>query len=348
MNHVKVREIIPIKELHKQLPLSRDDSKKILRHRQEIKNILNGSDNRLILLIGPCSAWPNQAVIEYARRLAKINQDVKQSIKIVMRVYPHKPRTTIGWHGSLLQPDIFSEVNINQGLAYTRQMMLDVIKLDLPIAAEVLNLNLHEYLADLLSWVAIGARSSENQEHRIYASSLDIPVGLKNPTHGDLEIAMNSITAAQHSHSMVHNNSQFSTFGNKYSHLVLRGGNKQSNFSKSELTKIKNLYADKQLYNPAVIIDVSHDNSIFNNVKDYKKQPINIHKILNNLKYEKDLSRLIKGFMVESFIKDGNQEININCQDDINLEGLSLTDPCIGWDETEKLIYNIYESRLLT
>ena len=345
MNHVKIREITPIKELHNQLPLSDEDSKKILRHRQEIKNIINGSDNRLILLIGPCSAWPCDAVVEYAKRLAKLNQKVQQHLKIIMRVYPHKPRTSIGWHGALFQPDIFAEVDINKGLFYSRQMMLEVIKLNLPVAAEILNLNLHEYLADLLSWVAIGARSSENQEHRVYASSLDIPVGLKNPTHGDLEIAINSIIVAQHSHSMVYNNSQFTTFGNKYAHLVLRGGNKKPNFSKKELARLNILLTEKRITNPALLVDVSHDNSIIDNIKHYKNQTQNIIKILNFLEGEERLNKLVKGFMVESFLQDGNQEINLKHREEVNLDGLSLTDPCIGWESTENLIYKLYENR---
>ena len=339
MNHVKVRELISIKDLHNQLPLSSDDSKKILRHRQEIKNILNGTDNRLVLLIGPCSAWPDQAVIEYARRLAKINNEVNEHLKIVMRVYPHKPRTTIGWHGALLQPDIYSEIDINKGLYYSRAMMLEVIQLGLPIAAEVLNINLHDYLSDLLSWVAVGARSSENQEHRVYASGLEIPVGLKNPTHGSLEVAINSILSAQHPHAMIYNNHQVNTAGNPYAHLVLRGGNKKPNFSIAELDLVSKLCTAKNIQNPAAIIDVSHDNSILENVKCHTNQPKSILNILKSLQSHNHIQNLVKGFMVESFLEDGNQKID----QDVSLNGLSLTDPCIGWDKTMKLIYELSE-----
>lgn len=339
MNHVKVRELISIKDLHKQLPLSSVDSKNILQQRQEIKKILNGTDNRLILLIGPCSAWPDRAVIEYARRLAAINNIVCKQLKIIMRVYPHKPRTTIGWHGALLQPDIHSEIDINKGLYYSRAMMLEVIRIGLPIAAEVLNINLHDYLSDLLSWVAIGARSSENQEHRVYASSLNIPVGLKNPTHGSLEVAINSIVSAQHPHAMIYNNHQVNTFGNPFAHLVLRGGNKKPNFSIAELNTVNKLFTNKNIQNPATIIDVSHDNSILENVKCHTNQPKAILNIVQSLRGHKKLQNLIKGFMVESFLEDGNQCIG----EDINLNGLSLTDPCIGWEKTVKLIYDLAE-----
>lgn len=339
MNHVKVRELISTKDLHKQLPLSSDDSKKILRHRQEIKNILNGTDNRLILLIGPCSAWPDRAVVEYARRLAQINNEVCEHLKIIMRVYPHKPRTTIGWHGALLQPDIYSEIDINKGLYYSRAMMLEVIQLGLPVAAEVLNTNLHDYLSDLLSWVAIGARSSENQEHRVYASGLDIPVGLKNPTHGSLEIATNSILSSQHPHAMIYDNHQVNTLGNPYAHLVLRGGNKKPNFSIDELDLVNKLFTEKNIQNPATIIDVSHDNSILEKVKCHTNQPKSILNVVKNLQNHKNLQNLVKGFMVESFLEDGNQDIGA----DISLNGLSLTDPCIGWDKTIKLIYELAE-----
>lgn len=338
MNHT-IQELIPTKDILRLLPLSKEDEQSILQHRQEIKNILSGIDNRLILIVGPCSAWPNLAVLEYAKRLQYLYQKVSNKIKIVMRVYPHKPRTTLGWHGALMQPDPYQEININQGIKYSREMMLAVVKLGLPVASEILNINLHQYFIDLLSWVAIGARSSENQEHRLFASYLDIPTGLKNPTHGSLEIAVNSILTAQHKHSIVLDNYQINTSGNDFSHLVLRGGNKQPNFFNENLELVSKLFIKNNIQNPSIIIDVNHDNSIKNNIPDYTTQSHNIFSILNNIKKKSNLQKIVKGFMVESFIEDGNQKIYSGNK--INLNGLSITDPCIGWNETEELIMEL-------
>lgn len=338
MNH-SIQKLISSKEILNVLPLSEKNVQNILIHRQEIKNILSGADNRLLLIIGPCSAWPDLAVLKYAKLLAELEKKVFKKIKIVMRVYPHKPRTTLGWHGSLMQPDPFAAVDINQGIKYSRKMMLEVVKLGLPIASEILNINLHSYFLDLLSWVGIGARSSENPEHRLFASYLDVPTGLKNPTHGSLEIAINSILTAQHPHTIVLDGCQISTMGNKFAHLVLRGGNKKPNFSNENIELINKLFLKHNLLNPAVIIDVNHDNSITNNIANYKLQPHNIFNILENVKTISDCQKIIKGFMVESFLEDGNQDLNL--KDNLNLNGLSITDPCIGWELTEKLIMDI-------
>lgn len=338
MNHT-IKEIISTKDLHAQLPISEECRQNIYNHRLAIKNILNGADKRLILIVGPCSAWPNTAVLEYAHRLKNISEKVANKIKIIMRVYTHKPRTTIGWQGSVMQPDPFKSIDINLGLKYSRAMMLDVVNLDIPIASEILNINLHNYFIDLLSWVAIGARSSENQEHRLFASYLDLPTGLKNPTHGSLEVAVNSIIAAQHKHSILLNNHQINTIGNEFAHLVLRGGNKKPNFSNTNLELIHKLFTKSKVKNPAIIIDVSHDNSIKNNKYDYNLQSENIFATIQNIQKNPNLTKIVKGFMIESFLEDGNQKLDINKQ--INLDGLSITDPCIGWKKTETLIMNL-------
>lgn len=337
MNGVKVRELVPCSELLKKLPLPAKDSKNISKHRQDIKNILAGKDNRLLLIIGPCSAWPNTAVLDYAKRLANLANKYKDKIKIVMRVYPHKPRTAIGWQGALLQPDPFKSPDINAGLHYCREMMLKVAALDLPIAAEILNPNLHEYFIDLLSWVAIGARSSENQEHRIFASSLDIAVGIKNPTHGNLNVAVDSIISAQHTHAMVHKEAQFDTSGNQFAHLVLRGANKQHNYDLNSLNKVYEHLITAKATNPSTIIDVSHDNCHQNQQKNHKSQPEIINEIMHQTAENSPLQKFVKGFMVESFINCGRQDLN---NESLNMEGLSITDACIGWSDTEKLIEN--------
>lgn len=344
MNYVKIRELITAKELHNLLPLDSENGKIIANHRQEIKRILSGEDKRLLLLVGPCSAWPQQAVLDYAILLRELSQKVQKSIKIVMRVYPQKPRTILGWGGASLQPDPFANTDINQGLMYSRKMMLDVIDLGLPIAAEILYTNMHNYYIDLISWVAIGARSSENQEHRIFASSLDIPTGIKNPTHGSLNIAVNSIIAAQNPHTSIIDNFQAHTFGNPYAHLVLRGGNNQPNYANQNLLFIDNLFQVHKIKNPSVIIDVNHDNSIVNKIKDYTSQPSNVLNIINNIKNIPNLKKLVKGFMVESFIHEGKQSINLVNSNQTNLQGLSVTDPCISWEKTEELILKLHHS----
>jgi 3-deoxy-7-phosphoheptulonate synthase len=338
MNH-KIKKIISAEELDCLLPISEECKHNICNHRQEIKNILSGKDKRLILIIGPCSAWPNVAVLEYANRLKVLSNKVADKLKIIIRVYTHKPRTTIGWQGSVMQPDPLKNIDINLGLKYSREMMLDVVKLNIPIASEILNISLHNYFIELLSWVAIGARSSENQEHRLFSSYLDLPTGLKNPTHGSLEVAVNSILTAQHKHSILLNNHLINTNGNEFAHLVLRGGNKKPNFSNANLEFVNQLFIKNEVQNPSVIIDVSHDNSIKNNKYDYNLQSINIFKIIKNIKKNPNLTKIVKGFMVESFLEDGNQKIDI--EKEVNLGGLSITDPCIGWEQTEKLIINL-------
>ncbi|MDF1756951.1 MAG: 3-deoxy-7-phosphoheptulonate synthase [Legionellaceae bacterium] len=341
MNYVKIKELITFKDLVNILPLSDENSKDILRHRQEIKEILQGKDKRLILIVGPCSAWPKTAVLEYASRLAILNNKVKHSLKIIMRVYPQKPRSTIGWSGAIFQSDPFSKQDTNEGLKYIREMMLKVVDLGLPIAAEILYTNFHAYYLDLLSWVAIGARSSENQEHRAFASGLDIPTGLKNPTHGSLNIAINSVIAAQNSHPAIFENFESRTHGNKFAHLVLRGGNNKSNYSNTNLQLVNKLMKKNEILNPTVLIDVSHDNSIIKNKKNYREQPQILMSILNNISKDNQLKSLVKGFMIESFIEDGRQDIDLSNPSATNLNGLSLTDPCIDWQETEKLILKL-------
>lgn len=345
MNYEKIQELITAKDLNTLYPLPKEKFKAILQHRQEIKNILNGQDNRLILIIGPCSAWPKEAVLTYAQHLADLNNKVKDKLKIVMRIYPQKPRTILGWSGAIFQPDIFSDTDINSGLKYVRDMMLKVINLDLPIAAEILYPNFQKYYLDLLSWVAIGARSSENQEHRAFASALDIPTGLKNPTHGSLNIAINSIVAAQNSHTTIISDHQAKTYGNKYAHLVLRGGNNQPNYTPEHLKLAYELMISHNIHNKSIIIDVNHDNSVINEVKSHKNQPKTIENILDTISQNHTIKNLVKGFMVESFIEDGKQTIDTKNPLLTKLNGLSLTDPCIGWEDTEKLIIELAKSK---
>ncbi|MDP3704764.1 MAG: 3-deoxy-7-phosphoheptulonate synthase [Legionellaceae bacterium] len=341
MNYVKIKELISSEDLIKQRPLSTENALSILQHRKEIKAILDGRDNRKLIIVGPCSAWPKEAVIEYANRLAMLNTRVKHALKIVMRVYPQKPRTLLGWSGAVFQPDPFTPVDINEGMQYTRDMIMRVIELDLPVAAEALYTHFQDCYLELLSWVAIGARSSENQEHRVFASAVDIPIGMKNPTHGSINIALNSVIAAQNPHPAIFNGYESRTLGNPYAHLVLRGGDNKPNFSNENLDEVNQIIKKHPIMNPAVIIDVNHDNSIIDDVRDYRQQPESIFRILESLSKRSELENLVKGFMIESFIKDGNQALDQVSPSTIDLGGLSLTDPCIGWEGTERLILSL-------
>src|SRR3990167_10472917 len=235
MNYTIIKKLPKVESLLQAFPLTHTACIKIAEDRKEVKDILAGNDKRLLIIVGPCSAWPKEAVFEYAKRLAKVNEKVKKTLKLVMRVYIQKPRTTKGWTGPVNQPDVFSSPDIEAGIRYTRDMMVKVIEMGLPIADEALFTHNAKGFLELLSWVAIGARSAEDQEHRIFASSIDCPVGMKNPTHGSLKIGVNGVVAAQHPHVVVFDGYEVETDGNPYVHIVLRGSNEKSNFSIAHL-----------------------------------------------------------------------------------------------------------------
>jgi 3-deoxy-7-phosphoheptulonate synthase len=309
------------------------------KHRTEIEAILSGKDQRLVVVVGPCSAWPDTAVLEYAERLKKLNDKVSHALKLVMRVYIQKPRTIKGWTGPVNQPDPLSPPDIAAGALYCRKLMTQVVEMGLPIADEALFTHNARGFIELLSWVAIGARSSEDQEHRIFASGIDCPVGIKNPTHGSIKIGVNGVVAAQHSHYIVLDGNEVETDGNQYAHLVLRGSNDRPNYSLADISEVAEQCNKNNVYNPAVIIDVSHDNCVVNGVKDHNAQAGIILEVVNNLKTNPELKTLVKGFMLESFIKPGKQ--NAETANPIDLCGLSITDPCLGWDDTEALLLKL-------
>ena len=323
------------------IPLSQKGQQSVLDNRREVKNILEGKDERLLIIVGPCSAWPKEAVLEYAKRLAGLNKKVQHALKLVMRVYIQKPRTTKGWTGPVNQPDPLAYPDIELGAKYTREMMVRVIEMGLPIADEALFTHNSEGFLELLSWVAIGARSAEDQEHRIFASLIDVAVGLKNPTQGSLAVGVNSVVAAQHNHVTVFNDYEVQTHGNPYAHLVLRGSHQGTNYSVGHLEEVKRYMDFHQVKNPAIIIDVSHDNCLINGKKEYNKQPEIIFKIINNLQARPDLKKLVKGFMLESFLKEGCQKIEVENPLAMDMGGLSITDPCLGWEDTEKLLLDL-------
>jgi 3-deoxy-7-phosphoheptulonate synthase len=343
MNYTKIKKLPSVEEIIQLIPLSDAGHEKIMRDRREIKNILEGHDDRLLMIIGPCSAWPKEGVYEYARRLVELNAKVNDTLKIVMRLYIQKPRTTKGWTGPVNQPDPFATPDIEAGIHYSREMMVRVVEMGLPIADESLFTNNARGFSELVSWFAIGARSTEDQEHRVFASATDCPVGMKNPTHGSIEVGINSIIAAQHPHMATIDQYAVQTHGNAHAHLVLRGSNKEPNYSLSHLEEVKHYMELHAVKNPALLIDVSHDNCLVNGKKDYRLQPQIIFDIINNLKARPDLRKYLKGFMVESYLKEGCQKLDENNPSLIDLEGLSITDPCLGWSKTENLLLTLAE-----
>lgn len=343
MNCTLLKRLPTKEDIIRSLPLSLECHRNVLQHRHEIKEILNGKDNRLLIIIGPCSAWPDEAVIEYANRLLELSCKVKHALKIVMRTYVQKSRTITGWGGAVNQPDPFAVPDIEAGIKYSRRMMLKVVEMGLPIADEALSAYNSKVFLDLLSWVAIGARSSENLEHRVFASAIDCPVGLKNPTHGSLNIGVNSVVVAQDSHVTIVDGYEAQTQGNPYAHLVLRGSGGEPNYSINHLEMTKLLFEQYKIANPAVIVDTSHSNCFINGKKDYRIQPKIVFDVIESIKSRPDIKKLIKGFMLESFLKEGSQSLESLDSVTIDRGGLSITDPCIGWNQTEETLLRLKE-----
>jgi len=341
MNYTRIKKLPPVEEIIQLYPLLDAGHEKIMHDRREIKNILEGKDHRLLMIVGPCSAWPKNAVLEYANRLVELNEVVKQSLKIVMRMYIQKPRTTKGWTGPVNQPDPYAEPDIEAGIHYVREMMVKVVEMGLPIADECLFTHNARGFSELVSWFAIGARSSEDHEHRIFASAANCPVGMKNPTHGSIAIGVNSVVAAQHPHIAAIDRYAVQTLGNPHAHLVLRGCNQAPNYSLAHLEEVKNHMTAHQVKNPAVIIDASHDNCVINGKKDHRAQSAIILEVMQYLKNRPDLRKLMKGFMIESYLKEGNQKLETCSASTIDLNGLSITDPCLGWDQTQELLLKL-------
>lgn len=309
------------------------------RRDQEIADILSGRDQRLMLIIGPCSADREDAVLDYITRLAELQEKVKDKLYFVPRIYTNKPRTTgDGYKGMASQPDPEKKPNMLEGLISIRKMhMRAVAETGFTCADEMLYPENHSYLSDILSYVAVGARSVENQQHRLVASGVGIPCGMKNPTSGGLSIMLNSITAAQHKHTFVYRGWEVDTPGNPYAHAILRGfsnhhGEAAPNYHIEDLELLWRLYQEKKgLQNKAVIIDTNHSNS----GKDPFAQPRICREVLYSMKYSEELRGFVKGFMIESYLEDGCQPIGGG------IYGKSITDPCLGWEKTQRLVYDL-------
>lgn len=307
-----------------------------------LKNIFEGKDDRLLLVIGPCSADREDAVLDYIGRLRTVQEKVRDKIVIVPRIYTNKPRTTgDGYKGMLHQPDPHESENMLKGLIAIRKLHIKALQeTGFSCADEMLYPENHFYLSDVLSYVAVGARSVENQFHRLTASGLDIPVGMKNPTSGDLAVMMNSIRAAQHPHTFVYTGWEVNSKGNTLAHAILRGsvdryGQTIPNYHYEDLQTLCQMYAQAGLANPAVIVDTNHSNS----AKKYDEQPRIAMEIMHSTRCDKDIYKLVKGLMIESYIEDGAQS------PDCGVYGKSITDPCLGWEKTERLIFELADLR---
>ena len=335
-----IRQLPTPEELKRQFPIN-EDIEKIKDERDVVlKNIFEGKDSHFLLIIGPCSADNEEAVLDYLSRLKKVQEKVQDKIFMVPRVYTNKPRTKgVGYKGMLHQPDPEGNEDMLAGIIAIREMHTRVVKeTGFTCAEEMLYPENHRYLSDLLSYVAIGARSVEDQLHRIVASGIGIPAGMKNPTGGDITVMMNSISAAQSRQKFLYRGWEVKTTGNPMAHAILRGfvdayGRSHANYHYEDLMGLIKNYEETGLKNPAVIIDCNHANS----GKDYMEQ-IRISKdVLHSRHVSKDIRKIVKGLMIESYIEDGNQAIGDG------IYGKSITDPCLGWEKSERLIMELAE-----
>ncbi|MCQ2575450.1 MAG: 3-deoxy-7-phosphoheptulonate synthase [Treponema sp.] len=325
-------------EVKEQYPVTGKVSKIVEEKRAEVKAVFEGRSDKMILIIGPCSADREDAVLDYMGRLVAVQEKVKDKILLVPRIYTNKPRTTgEGYKGLLHQPDPNQKPDMFKGLVACRRLHMKAVEeTGFVFADEMLYPDNYQYLDDILGYVAVGARSVENQEHRLVASGIEVPVGMKNPTSGDYAVMMNAIQAAQHQHTFIYRGWEVHSGGNNTAHAILRGstnkhGNNQQNYHYEDLIRLCDAYASRELANPAAIIDTNHSNSN----KKPLEQPRIVMDVLNSMAHSEDIKKLVKGFMIESYIEDGSQKIGEG------VYGKSITDPCLGWEKSEKLIYDI-------
>ncbi len=324
-----VKKEFPLTERMQQVKAVRDES---------IRAIFDGSSDKFLLIIGPCSADHREPVLEYISRLRRVQEQVADKIIIIPRIYTNKPRTTgQGYKGMLHQPDPEAMPDMYKGIVAIRELHMTALRdYDFSCADEMLYPDNHRYLSDLLSYVAVGARSVENQQHRLTASGVGIPVGMKNPTGGDLSVMMNSIVAAQSGHTFIYRGWEVSTDGNPYAHAILRGyidyaGRSASNYHYEDLLRVEELYEKSNLTNPSIIVDTNHNNS----GKKCLEQVRIAKDIVHSRNQNGDIKRLVKGLMIESYLEDGAQGTGEH------IFGKSITDPCLGWEKTEQLILDI-------
>ena len=339
MNMNFIRKLPIPMDIKAEFPLSDALAARKVENDKEIADVFAGKSDRLALIIGPCSADREDAVIEYICRLRDLQEKVKDKVLIIPRIYTNKPRTTgDGYKGMLHQPDPTEAPDLLRGIIAIRKIHIRAIEeTGFSCADEMLYPENYRYLSDILSYVAIGARSVENQQHRLTASGLDIPVGLKNPTGGDISVMMNSITAAQHPHAFLYRGWEVQTAGNPLAHAILRGyvdkhGKSHPNYHYEDLRDLYATYAASGLVNMGVIVDTNHANS----GKMYLEQSRIVKEVLHSCRHSADIKKMIKGFMIESYLEDGCQKIGPDA-----VYGKSITDPCLGWEKTERLVLDI-------
>ncbi len=325
-------------DIKEQYPLKAEYAERKIHRDREIADIFTGADDRLVLVIGPCSADREDSVLHYISRLAEVQEKVKDKILIIPRIYTNKPRTTgDGYKGMIHQPDPERAADMLEGLVAIRRLHTRAIEeTGFFCADEMLYPENYRYLSDLLAYVAIGARSVENQQHRLTASGIDIPVGMKNPTGGDISVMLNSITAAQHSHTFLYRGWECVSSGNPLAHAILRGyvnrhGESLPNYHYEDLIHLYREYSARNLANMALLVDTNHANS----GKKYLEQERICKEVLHACRHSAEIKSYVKGFMIESYLVDGAQKIGGG------VYGQSITDPCIGWEKTERLILDI-------
>lgn len=327
-------------EIREQFPLPAEFAAVKARRDQEVKDIIEGRSDRFLVLIGPCSADNEDSVLDYASRLVALQEETKDRLVIVPRVYTNKPRTTgEGYKGMLHQPDPEKRPSMAEGLHAIRHLHMRVLmETGLSTADEMLYPDNVSYLDDIMSYIAVGARSVENQQHRLVSSGCHVPVGMKNPTSGDLSVMLNSVQAAQHGHDFIMRDWEVKTQGNPWTHTILRGavskhGQCLPNYHYEDLILLHRLYMERNLQNPAVIVDANHSNSN----KQYREQIRIVKEVLHSRRHSEDLKTFIRGVMIESYLEEGCQKIGEGCY------GKSITDPCLGWEDSKRLIREIAE-----
>lgn len=342
MSFTYLRQLPSPDEIKTQFPLSEKLTAIKKERDAQISDIITGKDDRFLVIIGPCSADSEDPVCEYVNRLAKVQEKVKDRLLLVPRIYTNKPRTTgEGYKGIASQPDPEKAPDMINGLISVRKMHLRAIaESELTPADEMLYPENWEYVSDLLSYVAIGARSVEDQQHRLTVSGFDVASGMKNPTSGDFSVMLNSVYAAQHPHHFTFRGFEVETTGNKLTHVVLRGavskhGNTVQNYHYEDIIRLADMYDQRDLANPAAIIDANHSNS----GKKYEQQIRIVKEVMHNRQISPEIRKLVKGVMIESYLEPGCQKIGDH------VYGKSITDPCLGWEASERLIYDIAESK---
>lgn len=331
-----IRKLPTPDEIKEQFPLSSQLQELKKNRDEEIKKVFTGENNKFLVIVGPCSADNEDAVCEYVSRLAKVNEKVKDKLILIPRIYTNKPRTTgEGYKGIVHQPDPEKGTDFLQGLIAMRKMQLHAMDVSgLTAADEMLYPENWGYVSDILSYVAIGARSVEDQQHRLVVSGFDVPAGMKNPTSGDLSVMLNSVYAAQQSHPFIYRGWEVKTEGNPLAHTILRGavnkhGNSLPNYHYEDLNLLLEKYHERDLVNPACIVDANHNNS----GKKFEQQIRIVKEIMHSRKLSNDIHGLVKGVMIESYLEEGCQKIGEH------IYGKSITDPCLGWNDTEALLY---------